>query len=393
MGSDYEQREVLILSRQNHEKWFRKVEFKSKSKGYFYVAYTTKANFAWIKREGGSTTITKEEAEFSSAMSSKRKDNEKKDPVQELTSKFEGLGGTWNIEKLKIFEQDTAKFFSYISDLLSDDDQTVFDEYDNAMDVWNFLKDKYNKISESTASNFMSKIQSFPDQFDVEEKGIHSAWETLKSHRRKLIAADESFRSAYPDRTLFLILAKTLPSTYSAILDSFRGNKWTVEEKLNILIEKEEDNRAHERAHPAFGRSHYQRQRRNSDVTIRDNSDAFIQIRCYKCHGSNHISRNCPYAKAAIEYAITLREEDEKKLRKKGTTNLKSDKITKPGKQKIIPKRNRTKNKGRHGYTAYEETSDSSSNEFTSKDSSEEEPKSDSDSPQPQKVMLTKELI
>ncbi|RKF80915.1 hypothetical protein GcC1_031025, partial [Golovinomyces cichoracearum] len=193
-------------------------------------------------------------------------------------------------------------------------------------------------------------------------KGIHSAWENLKNQRRKLIAADESFRSAYPDRTLFLILAKTLPSTYSAILDSFSGNNWTVEEKLNILIEKEGDSRAHERAHPAFGRSHYQQQRQNSDVTMRDTSDAF----------------------AAIEYAITLREKDEKKLRKKGTTNLKSDKITKPGKQKIIPKRNRTKNKGRHGYTAYGETSDSSSHEFTSNDSSKEEPKSDSDSPEPQ---------
>ncbi|RKF56141.1 hypothetical protein GcM3_197031, partial [Golovinomyces cichoracearum] len=249
MGSDYEQREVLILSRQNHEKWFRKVEFKSKSKGYFYVAYTTKANFAWIKREVGLSTITKEEAEFQ----------------------------------------------------------------------------------------------------------------------------NESFRSAYPDRTLFLIFAKTLPSTYSAILDSFRGIKWTVEEKLNILIEKEGDSRAHEKAHPAFGRSHYQQQRRNSDVTMRDTSDSF----------------------AAIEYAIALREKDEKKSRKRGTTNLKSDKMTKREKKKKIPKRNRITNKGRHGYTAYGETSDSSSHEFTSNDSSEKEPKSDSDSPQPQpqKVMLTKELI
>ncbi|RKF80914.1 hypothetical protein GcC1_031024, partial [Golovinomyces cichoracearum] len=113
---------ALILSRQNHEKWFRKVEFKSKSRGSFYVAYTTKANFVWIKREVGLSTIIKEEAESPSAMSSKRKENEKKDSVQELTSKFEGLGGTWNTEKLKMFEQDTAKFFSYISDLFSDDD-------------------------------------------------------------------------------------------------------------------------------------------------------------------------------------------------------------------------------------------------------------------------------
>ncbi|KAI1001499.1 hypothetical protein K3495_g6706 [Podosphaera aphanis] len=125
----------------------------------------------------------------------------------------------------------------------------------------------------------MSKIQSFPDQFDVEEKGIHSAWGTLKGYRRKLIAADESLRSAYPDKTLILILAKTLPSTYPSILDSFRGNKWTMEEKLKILLEKEEDSRARERAHPAFDRSHHQRQRRKSDVTMIDAPDAFVEIR------------------------------------------------------------------------------------------------------------------
>ncbi|KAI0993059.1 hypothetical protein K3495_g15125, partial [Podosphaera aphanis] len=46
-----------------------------------------------------------------------------------------------------------------------------------------------------------------------------------------------------------------------------------------------------------------------------------------------------------------------------------------------------------HGYTACEEISDSSSHEYTSDDSSEDGPVSDSDFPQPQKVMLTKELI
>ncbi|KAI1001500.1 hypothetical protein K3495_g6705 [Podosphaera aphanis] len=49
--------------------------------------------------------------------------------------------------------------------------------------------------------------------------------------------------------------------------------------------------------------------------------------------------------------------------------------------------------KGRHGYTACEETSDSSSHESTSEDLSEDGSVSDSDFPQPQKVILTKELI
>ncbi|CCU83133.1 hypothetical protein BGHDH14_bgh04759 [Blumeria hordei DH14] len=326
-------------------------------------------------------------------MSSNRKENEKRDPLDQMTSKFERLGGSWNNDKLKIFEKDTAKFFSYISDLLSDKDQSVFDEFDNAIDVWNFLKDKYNKISESTTSNFMSKIQSFPNQFEMEEKGIHSAWETLKGYRRKLIAADESFRFAYPDKTLFLILGKTLPPKYSSILDSFRGNKWTVEEKLNILIEKEEDSRDHEIEHPAFDRRHHQRQRRNSVITMENTPDAFVEMRCYKCHGSNHISRNCPYAKAALEYAITLRDKDEKRADKKGTTKLRSKKASKPEKKKTTHKRTRSTPNGRHGYAAYEETSDSTSHNSTSEDSPEEESESDSDFHKPQKVMLTKELI
>ncbi|KAI1006810.1 hypothetical protein K3495_g1410 [Podosphaera aphanis] len=245
MCSDYEQTEALILSR------------------FFYVTQTTKESFAWIKQEGGPIAQTGESSKDEES-EGKGKDIEVREKETEgknaigLTSKFEKLGGSWHTEKLKSFEQDTARFFSYLTDHLGGDDQGVFDEYGSAMDVWNHLKAKYSKFSESTASNFMSKIQSFPDKFDVEEKGIDNAWETLKAYRRRLTSADETLKYTYPDKAIFHILTKALPKKYTSIIDSFRPNPRTaVEERLQILLEKEEDSKDYEKAHPALEKGRY----------------------------------------------------------------------------------------------------------------------------------------
>ncbi|KAI0991210.1 hypothetical protein K3495_g16977, partial [Podosphaera aphanis] len=204
----------------------------------------------------------------------------------------------------------------------------------------------------------MSKIQSFPDKFDVEEKGIDNAWETLKTYRRRLTSADETLKNTYPDKALFHILTKALPKKYTSILDGFRTNpRTTVEERLQILLEKEEDSRDYEKAHPALEKGRYQRQRRSSDITMIDAPDTFNEIICYKCDGKNHISRFCPYADAIKAYGIALREKDEHRSKKKRTTKLKSKKPPKPETNDKTLMRLKTKTKKRHGYTAYEDIS------------------------------------
>ncbi|RKF60053.1 hypothetical protein OnM2_054079, partial [Erysiphe neolycopersici] len=378
MGSDVKHHlEDLILSRKNHEKWFRKVEFKAKSKGYFYVTEITRERFAWIQREGSHITASNKQIDSTN------------DTINDITSKFEKLGGSWNIEKAKTYDQDTAKFFSQLTDLLSDDDQAVFEEYGCAVEVWKYLKTKYSKTSESTASTYMTKIQSFPNNFDVETKGIDNAWETLKGYRRRLAAAHKGLKNIYPDKALFHILCKTLPSKYTAVLDGFRANPTiTTEERLQILQEKEEDSRFSEKAHPSFNKSYSRNCRRNSDVSMIDAPETARKMLCYRCDGENHVSRDCPYAEKIKAYGIELQKKDKKTNRKQRKVRQSENRIKKDEKMEF---RNR-KTRKVHGHTACEEISDSSSYDSPT-DSSSKESESDFDCSTIQKVMLSRALI
>lgn len=186
MGSNVELHlETLVLSRNNYEKWFVKVELKAKSKGYFYVTEISRQTFAWIQRERSHLTAS----------------NKLIDPwnniINNVTSKFEKLGESWNIGEAKRYDQDIVKFFSELTDPLSDDDQAVFEEYGCAVEVWKHLKTKYSKTSESTASNYKTKIQTFPDKFDVKMKWIDNAWEILKGYKCRLAAADKGLKNKY----------------------------------------------------------------------------------------------------------------------------------------------------------------------------------------------------
>ncbi|KAI1003487.1 hypothetical protein K3495_g4721 [Podosphaera aphanis] len=240
----------MILSRLNHEKWFRKIQFKAQANGYFYVTQTTKERHAWIPREGRATQ--------------KSDSKEKKIPkpagadggIKNITTKFEKLGGTWNIEKTQVFDRFTAKFFSLLTDLLSDDDQSVFDEYQRPCDIWKRLKNKYDKPSEATSSLYMKKIQDFPKEFDLEVKGIANAWQTLRLYAAKLENSDESFKNIFPEKFLFLILTKMLSKEYMSLLDSFRLRlDLTIQEKVEILEDKESDIKGSEHAHPAIDKN------------------------------------------------------------------------------------------------------------------------------------------
>ncbi|POS87147.1 RNA polymerase ii subunit 7 [Erysiphe pulchra] len=114
----------------NHEKWFRKVEIKAKSNGYFYVAEQSRENFDLIYREGGQNKPP---------LTKKFDVSKETGDVDDLKPKFE--------KNIKIFDQNSARFFSLVTDLVSDDDQAVFDEYDSAIEVWKHLRTKYGKTS------------------------------------------------------------------------------------------------------------------------------------------------------------------------------------------------------------------------------------------------------
>jgi hypothetical protein len=86
---------------------------------------------------------------------------------------------------------------------------------------------------------YMTKIQTFV--FD-EQKGIFVAWAKLKEYRRKAIAADSNLKTIYPDAALFLILSRSLPSSFKPLTRAFIAQPiLSIEEKIDMLVEHEMD--------------------------------------------------------------------------------------------------------------------------------------------------------
>ncbi|KAI0994353.1 hypothetical protein K3495_g13829 [Podosphaera aphanis] len=273
-------------------------------------------------------------------------------------------------------------------DFLGDDDQAVFDQFERPNEIWKSLKDKYSEASAASASHYMKKIQKFPEEYDIEAKGITNAWQTLKGYAVKLGNADESFRNSYSEKFLFLILIKMLSDKYTSLLDGFRLRPdLTAQEKVTILEDKERDLKSTEQAYAVFDKQRRRREHRSSDVSMPDLPQ---EILCYKCDGDDHLAKACPFSNEIKAYGIALRKKFEKR-------NLKSRKIKSPktSSARKAEKRTRSncpsKSRKSHSYTACE---DSSSNSDSSTDEDFAElSESDSDRPPAQKVMLSKALI
>jgi hypothetical protein len=65
---------------------------------------------------------------------------------------------------------------------------------------------------------WMTKIQTFVVD---EDKGSFVAWAKLKEYHREVIAADSNLKATYSDAALFLILSRSLPSSFQLLIHSF----------------------------------------------------------------------------------------------------------------------------------------------------------------------------
>jgi hypothetical protein len=156
---------------------------------------------------------------------------------------------------------------------------------------WTSLKVNYQKTSQSIASIYMTKIQTFV--FDA-EKGIFVALAKLEEYRRKVIAANSSLKATYPDAALFLILFRSLPASFKPLTRVFIIQPTlSIPEKIDMLVENEMDIRDEETktenthiAKSSAKVSKYRRQRSDSD------SEEGSSIKCHLCDG-DHAFRFC----------------------------------------------------------------------------------------------------
>ena len=208
------------------------MKLKLQLKDVFYTIESSLDEYVWIPNPKGKALTISTPV---SAKSSKDVD------IDKLTTEFEKLGGTWNIDKRKEYNKHQATALFYIVSALSLDNQPLINEHETAKAVWTVLKVKYSKTSELTANTYITKLTRF--EFD-KEVGIDGLWTKLKEYRWKLIVANTDMKNAYPNSTLLLILTKSLSPAYKLTTDGFRlQQSITVDEKLQILHEVEEDNK------------------------------------------------------------------------------------------------------------------------------------------------------
>ncbi|KAI0994064.1 hypothetical protein K3495_g14119, partial [Podosphaera aphanis] len=220
------------LTQDNHEYWFRRMKLKLQSKDVYFTIENTVIEYALITRVEGS---------IKPKLKPTGQETNGDPEIDQLANSFEALGRTWNIEKKKEYTKAQASALNYMLECLIIEDHSLVDEHETARGVWNALKTKYSKTSESTANEYMSMITSF--KFDP-ALGVYSNWDKLKEYRRKLISADQDMKNTFPDKSLYLILTKSLPPAYKATTDSNRVHlSMDLSDKLRLLYEVEQETR------------------------------------------------------------------------------------------------------------------------------------------------------
>jgi hypothetical protein len=205
---------------------------------------------------------------------------------------------TYNLDKKRVYERDQAKAFHIISMSLGDDDKGARGEYElDVKGFWTSLKVKYQKTSQSTASMYMTTIQTFA--FD-EDKSIIIAWANFKEYRRKLMADDSNLKATYPDAALFLVHSRSLPSSFKPLTHAFIAQPTlAIEDKIEMLVEHEMDMQIEEskteEAHIAESNIKVSKNRYRRS---KSDSEEGKVIECYLCDGDLAF-RVCDHVKLA----------------------------------------------------------------------------------------------
>ena len=316
---DREGLRIPSLTKANHESWFRQNRIKLRGKGVFYTCEVTLRDYAQIAMAEDIAKITT--------------------GVENLDIEEKGTKTriVLNLEKRKKYQEDEATGLSLLFRSLNEDDQALNDQYEAIFDFWAYLKNKYSQTDSVTAKKYMTKIQTFTF---TEDMTITSAWEKLNEYRRKLVNANATLVTTYPDETLYIILQEALPEEYSSTIDTLDVQiSMTVDAKLKHLEEKErriakKGGKTDEHANAAVrsrGRNEKYTvpQRRASNASLTSENG----MKCYLCE-KLHRCAECPYLEPAQQYVKIMMKEIHKaakaKISSRGASKPKNAKYAKP---------------------------------------------------------------
>ena len=280
MAEDKEYEKIPTLTRENHETWFRRYKIKLKGKDVFYVCEKPLLEHCKVATVG-EITAALEELDITDAANARVR---------------------INIEKKAKYLKDEASALDIMFRSLSEDDQSLIDEYETAYALWAYLQKKYSQTDATTANIYMTKIQMFTFGAD---NTIVGAWDKLKDYRSKLGAADLNAKNAYNDLALLLVLVRALPKEYETTIDTLNAQSTlTVDDKLKHLEAKQMRlQQDEEHAHPAFkikSKSnkyvppHQRGRSATQDSTSSSGDAAASNYTCHLCQ-KDHFLRHCPY--------------------------------------------------------------------------------------------------
>ncbi|KAG9240876.1 hypothetical protein BJ878DRAFT_483445 [Calycina marina] len=267
MGSDHDIVNIPVLTKENHDDWFRDMEIELRGKGTF-------------------------------------------------------------IEKMATYDEKEAKAVPRIFKFLRTEDKALYNSCGvTALEFWKKLKSNYKEADQVLAARFMGLIQGFSmtkKKGSTEQFTIREAWHKLNEYRRKPTAADFASANTYSDNMLYMIFIKTLEKAgvWESTIDSVQAQHLTPAEKLKLIEEKEQhksymvdDDRdtemgmkasdVRDRSRRGGARSFGGKQNRN---TSPKEKIEFIK-RCHLCQ-SGHYVKNCAHLSGAREYVEAVKNSE-----------------------------------------------------------------------------------
>lgn len=294
MGGDRDLQVIPVLSKNNHEEWFRDMEVELQGKGCFYTIMESMKEYSLIDPDTA---------------------------VADITEKFEAMQVTkgtgtaaktitvrHSISMQKEWKMDEAKAIARMFKSLSSEDKSLKETVDSAKKFWHKLRTNYAQTDAVVAEKYMGLIQNFNKEKD---KTIKETWDKLLDYRRRLKAADITASGAYSDQMLWVILVRGLTKDpkWESTVDSINVQaKLTIEEKLKALETKEVrmmDEESAKATTEEGALAAWQKGRLAQRAGPGQRSTTPEQS-CYLCKDKDHIVMLCPYLKLAQNYVKQL---------------------------------------------------------------------------------------
>ena len=212
---------------------------------------------------------------------------------------------------------------------LDQDDREIVRDLPTSGAIWQSLQSKYSDSLQVTNRQLHAKYVTF--QKDP-EKSIDATIGEINTMAKKLVGFNPIIALLATREYRFSILLHSLPrEDYRTNIDTFDSqSNLNLDHAMKVLREKEASLQAEESANWAKNRSSRPTaQQQGSRPSLREGKSRLYRReqssddetpKCYLCHGSGHVVRNCPHAedfRRGLKAKSKLKKEKERKNKDK----------------------------------------------------------------------------